>query len=348
MSNAGPGAAAAGLLPQLPLLLPLGVACQAPPPGRQPTPPSALLPLPAATAAWTSRSSTPPLTCTSTTRWVLDGRVLGAGGCWVLAERTAGWIPALAAAPCSPARPRPSHTHCLALPTRQPACPAVHEDRRRRVRGAARAPARRHGAADGAGRRLARQAGRAKGAGAGGARAARGGGQGGAGDAGLAPAAFGAAAMRRFRLLIPRPPRVGHPPADPPTHPPTHLCHPSNPAQPSAAVRIAVGEGDEDPFEGMEGTPVTAAVTGERPPRPWGGSAGAPPVGCRVAAGPGCREGVDVARRRRHRRARGRLAARAAACCAPRALPGPSRSPPAPLSRPPPSRPCQAPPGRSR
>lgn len=34
--------------------------------------------------------------------------------------------------------------------------------------------------------------------------------------------------------------------------------------QPSAAVRLEVGENDENPFEGMEGTPVTAAVTGER------------------------------------------------------------------------------------
>lgn len=32
--------------------------------------------------------------------------------------------------------------------------------------------------------------------------------------------------------------------------------------QPSAAVRLEVGEDDENPYEGQEGTQVTAAVTG--------------------------------------------------------------------------------------
>ena len=40
------------------------------------------------------------------------------------------------------------------------------------------------------------------------------------------------------------------------------LCAPLL-VQPSAAVRIEVGESDDNPYVGQEGTPVTAAVTGE-------------------------------------------------------------------------------------
>lgn len=34
--------------------------------------------------------------------------------------------------------------------------------------------------------------------------------------------------------------------------------------QPSVAVRLALGEHDEHPYEGQDGTQVTAAVTGEQ------------------------------------------------------------------------------------
>ena len=75
--------------------------------------------------------------------------------------------------------------------------------------------------------------------------------------------------------------------------PPLPLPLPSAPfLQPSAAVRIALGESDDHPFEGMDGTPVNAAVTGaaaalgrlgwQRPRAAGGGRDACPAAGGRA------------------------------------------------------------------